>query len=236
MAQDIVLIIPGNPSISNYYQRWIAEMQHKLPEAEFIYAPYPFLDGVNCPKDYMSQITGFFKDKISDYEDHQITIIGHSIGAYFGARIKELRKDITYIGLFPFLGKRSLSADLTLQFAKFINKQKDLQKLIFNMRFVFYKKFPGFKNIDLEEIQNSIHLGAIEKQYFSKGNKLSLNHHPTEFNIVYTDGDKWCPPNMLRDIESFSNLHKLDSKHDFIIYPDERKKVSEAIMKIIKES
>ena len=225
-------IIPGNPSVAYFYQEWIKELKEKSND-EFHYHSFPIFSDVTDPSEYMDHMISFYERKLKECNTSDITIIGHSIGAYLGMRVSQRNPDLIsgLHMLFPFLGDTKISAKLMLELGSILNRAPGLGKTIHKHRMKVFNECTGFQHIKHEEIYNSMRLAHMEKLYFKKQSNIQIPENIRDkTHFYFNKDDRWCPSSTVKRVSKVINTKQVNASHEFIIIKKERQEMIEFIL------
>jgi len=228
------LIIPGNPPASYFYQKWCDELALTYPQYTFKTIPYPRFNTNHSDK-YFSDIIEYYKDIIhTQFKNHQIALIGHSIGGYFSTEILNRIPDQIekcYL-IFPFFGQAKLRGKYLLKLISTIDQTSILQKQFLKHKNLLGKIWKDLNFISHEELLASTRLAHHEKIHLQEFKKplLDISHHH-KLHLVYNHKDTWCPLNSVEKLQQMMNVTYIDSDHDFIVAPNQREQMTKLMGK-----
>jgi pimeloyl-ACP methyl ester carboxylesterase len=218
------LLIPGNPSIAKYYHSWIDEIislsKAKVENITFASSHICFDRKLSCVE-YDHHMKDYYENiflKLSD--EGEISIIAHSVGAYFALHLLEKypEKIGKIIILFPYIGYSKIKSLFFIKIPYYIDRVFPLTNLVSKYKdLVSNNKY--LREISSYELCANLRFGIKQCTYFDKYkfDIQSLKINKEKIKFIYRDDDKWCPKKTIELLRPISEHKKVDLPHDFIL-------------------
>lgn len=228
------ILIPGNPSASFYYLKWIEELQLIYPDARFSYMPPPPLKRNITSDESFEYILASFEFELAKFaeDDVSLCILGHSIGGFFAKKLleRQLVAIDQVILLFPFLGDLHFSTKIVLNCVNWLYYCEILSKQFIKHKNLFKFLSPEIKNITAAELESSLNLAKHEHDFFKcKIEDISITL-VDKIKVIVTKNDRWCCESTIKRLKTVLRPIEIESKHDYILLAVERNKVAQHIL------
>ncbi len=83
------------------------------------------------------------------------------------------------------------------------------------------------RNISVGDLAANLRFGVRQCAYFNR-HKLDVRaiaDSKDKVTFLYTEPDRWCPPETIERLKTVSSHRKVSIPHDFIVSPEERAKM-----------
>lgn len=231
-------LIPGNPPARYFYELWGDEIRSERPGATFAVSRYPDLLNKINPKMAMDTIFNHQMDELIKYY-HQIgnrpvTLVGHSLGAYFALRILEnagyLLEEAVLVH--PFLRAPGLVGKSILQSVGSLYGKANIQRKILEYRKLLEMFFLDLRNVTDEEIFQSFHLAHHEGHTIAKDTSF-VEIKPEirdKVSIYYTRDDHWCSQQVIDELRNQVYTLECSQPHGFVVDKNHRSELFQMII------
>ncbi len=223
------LLIPGNPAIEYQYRSWMQEIRHQHPNVHIVYASsYVLFSRRLNYLEYDQAMTAHYEHIFLGLDaSDKIILLAHSAGAYFAFRLLEKYPDKIekVIVLFPYLGYSRIPLLTLVSIPYWIDRFFPLAEVVSLGKGLSRKKYnENTGDISTTELTACLRFGVRQCMYFNKHafDIPSISQHADKIRFIYTDQDKWCPPETIESLKPFSTSKKTNLPHDFIQTPEYR--------------
>ncbi len=222
-------IIPGNPPAIHFYELWKNEIETTFPKANVKICHYPLLAKSSDSQLYFQWVFSSHLQQLIEFHQTSrdpITIIGHSIGAYFALKLlEEFENEIKdVILLYPFLRQPGLKGKLVLNMGKVIHSSNILQRFVIKNR-----KFLDFFSKDLslvtnDELEKTFHIAKHEWNVVGLDDSplLFKEEHRHKLRIYHHPRDTWCSSSFISTLREQVSLIECGEEHGFITNEKQR--------------
>lgn len=229
-----IIIIPGNPPASYFYEAWKQELE-LLTQNDVLIDYYPSFDNITCSHEYLIKIENFYAEQIKNHT--KINLIGHSVGGHVALKLLEKypEKIEHCMLLFPFLHSPGVQGKLMLRALHHINTRTYLKTRRFKLLKLLSYLDNDINHLSPQEIDSSLHFAAHE--YKTLGRKKKIDIHPNlnkKITLYYTHHDTWCSKNVVRNLNPEIKTHYTILNHNFVISPEQRHKLNHSLAGIIQ--
>lgn len=223
------LLIPGNPAIESQYRSWVQEIERHYPDVRMVYATsYVLFNRRLNYFEYDQAMAAHYEHIFLELDaSEKIIVLAHSVGAYFAFRLLKKYPDKIekVIVLFPYLGHSRIPLLTLVGIPYWIDRFFPLVEVVSACKQLFrgiYKD--SLNNISTTELTACLRFGLRQCMYFNKYtfDIPSISQHADKIQFIYTDNDKWCPPETIESLKLFSTSNKTILPHDFIQTPEYR--------------
>jgi pimeloyl-ACP methyl ester carboxylesterase len=229
------LLIPGNPSVENYYIEWVKEIEQSIPNTEAFFASsYVIFSKKLNYIEYDNEMRNHYeKILLNHFHGEPITIIAHSVGSYFALRLLEKHADKIkkIIIMFPYIG------DCTVGYVKYLypiyiaDRFLPISEFFSVYKNILFRHEKEVQNISSENLNMNLRFGVRQCIYFNK--KLfklaSSAFTKDKIDFIYSIGDAWCPQETIELLKPLSNYKEVQIPHDFIIDKQKRQEMIKEI-------
>ena len=223
MLKSKIIVIPGNPPASYFYEEWKKELE-RITNNDVTIDYYPSFEDTTCSLEYLKKVEDFYLEQVKTNE--KVVLIGHSIGGHIALKILEKydAKIEHCILLFPFLHSAGFKAKLILEISNQIKKRKFLQAGLAGLLKalgVFYK---NINMLTTNEMNSSLNFAFHEHKTI--GRKQSIHINPNlnkKITLYYTNKDTWCSNKVVANLHPEIRTEFINIKHDFVVSREQRK-------------
>jgi pimeloyl-ACP methyl ester carboxylesterase len=258
LMSELVILIPGNPSVPGIYEHFIKQVVTDLKKGkEVTYKILSHLGQCNNRITIRNNIT--VHDVINDHRDQilklikkyspeKIILIGHSLGSSVTIFLyQELSSIIDeFIVLCPFIGPSENNVKYLKMFKNPVIRfgMKNLSHTILlnkKISHAFFKKWLGDNPFN-EHIPKEIKKPYYIKNFFSLASNYindfeeldiqerMLRMKPQKTLFVFASNDFWVPEEIMNQLSKSSNLYLCkDIQHDFCLSKEQYQTVSTII-------
>ncbi|MCH9755833.1 MAG: alpha/beta hydrolase [Gammaproteobacteria bacterium] len=222
LSKTKIMIIPGNPPASYFYEAWKKELEH-ITNNEVIIEYYPSFEKITCSLEYLKEVERFYSKKITAHE--KIILIGHSVGGYIALKILEkYHRSIEHcVLLFPFLHSPRFRGKLVLGALNQLNKRKYLKTRLTGLSRSLRWLDEDIQRLTQNEITSGLNFASHEHKTIGRKKNIDINPtlHP-KMTLYYTDKDTWCSKKVVKSLHPELNTEWVDVKHHFVTSKAER--------------
>lgn len=224
-----IIVIPGNPPASYFYEAWKQELKH-ITHNDVLIDYYPSFNHITCSQEYLEKIEDFYAEHIKNHD--KIILIGHSIGGHFALKLLEKYPDkIEHcVLLFPFLHSPGLKGKLMLSALHQINKRAFLKARRFKMLKLLSYLDQDINKLNIHEIDSSLSFAFHEHKTMARKKNIHIN--PDIFKkitLYYTDKDTWCSQKVVNNLHPKIHTQFTDINHNFVTSREQRQKMTQSI-------
>jgi predicted alpha/beta hydrolase family esterase len=215
-----IIVIPGNPPASYFYDAWKKELE-QIVSNEVIIDYYPSFEATTCSMAYLKQVEDFYVEKIKNKDN--VILIGHSIGGHIALKILEKYYDkIAHcVLLFPFLHSPGFKGKFALETVNQINKQKILKAGFIGLLSWLNK---DIKMLTKNEMKSSLNFAFHEHKTIGRKKSITINPKLIQkITLYYTNKDTWCSKKVAENLHPELRTEFINIKHDFVVSPAQRK-------------
>lgn len=230
------MLIPGNPAISSYYQKWIEEIELANPLLNITYASSYVLFSKKLNYIQYDQALREYYGKIllELSKEDKVTLIGHSAGSYFVLRLLEQfpERIEKVILLFPYIGYSKYNLLNFVYLPYVLDKFLPLVEVISKYKNILLRYEKDIQNISSEQLKANLRFGVRQCVYFidKKFPVEAIAYLKDKVNLIYAKNDKWCPPKSIELLKKVSKQYReVDLPHGFISNELNRLKMIEVL-------
>lgn len=237
-----LFIIPGNPPVESFYEKWKREIIHRHPDIEVSINYFPPIDQYKDSADYLHQIVEFYQRRFERFQEKQKSkqtknvVIGHSIGGYIALQLtRNNLNDIDQCGLlFPFLQRPSLRGYLVLNLISSIQKRRMLFNGVLLARPLLQVFFRELAEVKENEIVSGFSFVPHERATIGQIVEPEIYYEfPEELKAktfaVYTGNDTWYHREAVSFLKKQFHCRFIELRHDFVTVSKERDKMWELL-------
>ncbi|MDF1683650.1 MAG: alpha/beta fold hydrolase [Legionellaceae bacterium] len=226
-----IIIIPGNPPASYFYEAWKQELKH-ITHHDVLIDYYPSFNHITCSQKYLEKIEDFYADQIQNHE--KIILIGHSIGGHIALKLLEKypEKIDRCVLLFPFLHSPGIKGKLMLSALHQINKRAFLKARRFKMLKLLSYLDQDINKLNIHEIDSSLSFAFHEHK--TMVHKKNININPDlckKITLYYTNKDTWCSKKVVRKLHPEMHKTFTEINHNFVTSPEQRQKMNHCLFR-----
>ncbi len=221
-----IVIIPGNPPASHFYERWKKEIE-LITNQNVIIDYYPSFAETTCSATYLKKIENFYAQSIRRHK--RITLIGHSIGGYIALKLLEqYHENIEQCALlFPFLHSPGKKAKCILVALHHLSNKLWLKKPFITSLGWFY---PNIRKLIPNEITSGLALAYHEHKTIGQEKSIHISPHlHPKITLYYTHHDTWCSKKVLKSLHPQLRTELINVTHDFVTTKVQRTIVNSCI-------
>ena len=223
MSKIKIIVIPGNPPASYFYEAWRKEL-NLITNNDVIINYYPSFDDTTCSLEYLKKVEDFYLEHVKNNE--KVILIGHSVGGHIALKIleKHHEKIEHCVLLFPFLHSPGFKAKLMLGALNQIKKRKFLKVGLAGFLKPLGWLYQDMKLLTTNEMNSGLNFAFHEHKTI--GRKKNININPNlnhKITLYYTNKDTWCSKKVVQNLHPELRIEFIDIKHNFVVYPEQRK-------------
>ena len=217
-----IIIIPGNPPASYFYEAWRKEL-NQITNHEVMIDYYPSFEDTTGSLAYLKTVENFYLDQVKNTD--KIILIGHSIGGYIALKILEkYHEKIEHcVLLFPFLHSPGFKAKLILGALHQIKKRKFLKAGLVGLLKPLSWLYNDINMLTRNEMNSGLNFAFHEYKTIGRNRNIdinpSLNHKIT---LYYTNKDTWCSKKVVQNLHPELRAEFINIKHNFVVFPEQR--------------
>jgi len=224
-----MIIIPGNPPASYYYEAWKQELE-RITHHDVLIDYYPSFDDVSCSQEYLEKIEHFYAEQIQNHD--KISLIGHSIGGHIALKLLEKypEKIEHCVLLFPFLHSPGIKGKLMLGALHQINKRAFLKATRFKMIKLLSYFDQDIKKIKIHEIDSSLNFAFHEHKTIGRKKNIDINPNLNKkITLYYTAKDTWCSKKVVNNLHPDIHTQFTNISHNFVTCPKQRQEMNRSL-------
>jgi len=229
MNNSKIIVIPGNPPASYFYEAWKKEL-NLMTNNKVMIDYHPSFDDTTCCLEYLKKVEDFYLEQVQNNE--KVILIGHSIGGHIALKIleKHYEKIEHCVLLFPFLHSPGFKGKLVLGILNLINKTTFLKAGLAGLLKPLSWLYKDIKMLTSNEINSSLNFAFHEHKTI--GRKKNININPKlnhKITLYYTNKDTWCSKKVIQNLHPEIRTEFININHNFVVYPDQRKIINNRI-------
>jgi pimeloyl-ACP methyl ester carboxylesterase len=224
-----IIIIPGNPPASYFYEAWKQELE-LITHHDVLIEYYPSFNNITCSQEYLEKIEDFYAEHIKNHE--KIILIGHSIGGHIALKLLEKypEKIEHCVLLFPFLHSPGIRGKLMLSALHRINKRAFLKKTRFKILKLLSYFDQDIKKLKIHEIDSSLNFAFHEHKTIGRKKNIDIDHNLNhKITVYYTNKDTWCSKNVVNNLHPEIRKKFTAINHNFVTSPEQRQKMNRSL-------
>jgi pimeloyl-ACP methyl ester carboxylesterase len=224
-------LLPGNPAVADHYRDWMREIESAHPEVAMSYSTsYTLFPRRLGDTAYERAVRAHHEATLLSLgAEGPVDIIAHSVGSYFALRLLESHPErvrrVTII--FPYLGKSNIWWMRFIWIPYALDRFVPLAEAVSWCKRLFQLRDPEARNISRRELVACLRFGVRQCEYFRRcafdfGGVAPFRE---KIRFLYTEPDRWCPPETVEALKPISAHRRVSIPHDFIVSPTHRAKM-----------
>jgi pimeloyl-ACP methyl ester carboxylesterase len=236
-------LIPGNPPATYFYELWRAEISALVPEARVRVSAYPLLSPRRDSPRAMEEVLAHHREGLEEFHREAlspITIIGHSLGAYFAMGLLASRPHFVEeaILVHPFLRAPSRLGRVILNSVGSLFDRPRFLKAIVRARRGLEWFSSDLRHVTDEEILKSFQLARHESATIAPDRTaLAIESGlRNKVRVFYSPGDTWCTKVVVAQFANQVPVFEGAEPHGFITEERHRRSLFARITQTLSTS